>query len=359
MVLVLAVGTLSGCLTDDQFLCVSDDQCSSNGVCEPNQYCSFPDDQCDSGRRYGEQAPSGTSNQCVRPEDRIDTEAEPEAEDGSESSGSSTSASSESGSMETGGAALMSVSVSVQNSGGGRVISSPSGIDCGTACSETFSPPPESGIFLDSVPDPGWNFVRWTGDCAGIGTCEVPMQETASVAVAFSQDPVLSVQKVGNGVGAVLSSPDGIDCDEGCESDASPYVEGTAITLTATPSVGTVFIGWTGAGCTGADNCTVTLNTNTTITAEFELETRTLNISKVGPYATSGSTVSEPEGIDCEPMCTSGSTDFDYGTSVTLTSIPYMTSGYEFSGYGGDCTGMSCTLEMTQDRSVEMTFSAE
>lgn len=52
------------------FDCSSNDQCvsaeGSQGVCEPAGYCGFPDAACtDSGRRYGDAAPEGTSNQCV------------------------------------------------------------------------------------------------------------------------------------------------------------------------------------------------------------------------------------------------------------------------------------------------------
>ncbi len=279
---------------------------------------------------------------------------------GAESTGGETNGAAEGmGGESTGAAAAQSTEVFVQNAGGGRVLSSPSGIDCGTACTNIFSPRPDSGIFLDAVPDPGWNFVRWTGDCFGIGTCEVLEQDQVNVAVAFSQDPVLSVQKVGNGQGLVTSSPDGIDCDAGCGSDASPYVEGTTITLSATPETGTTFVGWSGAGCSGTDNCTVTLTGNTTIEAEFVLEKRDLDLSKVGPYPTSGSALSSPDGIDCPPPCTEENVEFNYGTSVTLSAMPYMTSGYEFSGYAGDCTGLKCTLLMTEDKSVELTFSAE
>lgn len=344
-------------------MCQTDQDCSASGICETNDRCSFPDEMCESGRRYGEYAPSTTANQCVPPGVSLDTDgagatsSSGEASTGSESTGAGEESSGTP--ADGGGAAADSTEVFVQNPGGGRVLSSPAGIDCGTACTDTFSPRPASGIFLDAVADPGWNFVRWTGDCIGIGTCEVVMQDVVHVAVAFSEDPVLSVQKVGNGQGRVTSSPDGIDCDAGCDSDASPYVEGTPITLSATPEFGTTFVGWSGAGCSGTDNCTVTLSTNTTIEAEFVLEKRDLDLSKIGPYPTSGSALSMPEGIDCLPPCTSEIAEFDYGTSVSLSATPYMTSGYEFSGYGGDCSGLKCTLLMDEDKSVELTFSAE
>jgi hypothetical protein len=352
---------LAGCDGQTEFLCQSNADCSDQGICEANQRCSFPDEMCESGRRYGEYAPSQSANQCVPPGESLETDGSSpsSASDAGTSGAESTGIDPSGGGESTGAAAAQSTEVTVTKEGGGRVLSSPTGIDCGETCTYTWSPRPEPGIFLDAVADDGWNFVRWTGDCFGIGRCEVLMQDQVQVAVAFSQDPVLGVQKIGNGQGRIVSSPDGIDCDADCGSDASPYVEGTTITLSATPEVGTIFVGWSGAGCTGTDNCTVTLNGNTTIEAEFILEKRTLDLDKTGPYATSGSALSMPEGIDCEPECTTSSAEFDYGTSVTLAATPYMTSGYEFSGFGGDCTGLSCTLEMTENKSVELTFSPE
>ncbi len=359
VVLWVALGALAGCESETEFLCQSDQDCSAEGICEANERCSFPDEMCESGRRYGEYAPSTSANQCVPPGTSLETDG-PSATSSDEegSTGAQSTGADSIGGGSTGGP-VESTTVVVTNDGGGRVLSSPAGIDCGETCTHVFSPRPAPGIFLDAAPDEGWNFVRWTGDCFGIGRCEVLMEDQVQVAVAFSQDPVLGVQKVGNGMGRVRSSPDGIDCEAGCDSDASPYVRGTTITLTATPETGTIFVGWSGAGCSGTDNCTVTLEGNTTIEAEFILEKRTLDISKIGPYATSGSALSMPDGIDCEPECTSEAVEFDYGTSVSLAATPYMTSGYEFSGYGGDCTGQSCTLSMTENKSVELTFSAE
>jgi hypothetical protein len=49
------------------------------------------------------------------------------------------------------------------------------------------------------------------------------------------------------------------------------YMQGSTITLTATPAAGSLFIGWTGGGCSGTGTCTVTMNGNTTVTAQFDI----------------------------------------------------------------------------------------
>ncbi|MCX4244340.1 hypothetical protein [Paraliomyxa miuraensis] len=50
------------------FACASDDECQSGaatGVCQGNGYCSFPDEDCPSGQRFGDAAPAGVANACV------------------------------------------------------------------------------------------------------------------------------------------------------------------------------------------------------------------------------------------------------------------------------------------------------
>jgi hypothetical protein len=54
------------------FSCTEDAQCRDGtalGVCEASGYCSFVDDTCESGRRYGSLAPQGFAEVCVQPVD--------------------------------------------------------------------------------------------------------------------------------------------------------------------------------------------------------------------------------------------------------------------------------------------------
>jgi hypothetical protein len=57
----------TGCLKAAAFPCTSNEQCTKNGAlgtCESVGFCSFPDGECASGRRFG--SLSGTfANQCV------------------------------------------------------------------------------------------------------------------------------------------------------------------------------------------------------------------------------------------------------------------------------------------------------
>jgi hypothetical protein len=78
----------------------------------------------------------------------------------------------------------------------------------------------------------------------------------------------LTVFKGGTGAGTVTSVPAGINCGATC---AFNYANGTPVTLTATPSPGSTFAGWSGAGCSGTATCTVTMNAAQAVSATFTM----------------------------------------------------------------------------------------
>jgi secreted trypsin-like serine protease len=59
-----------------------------------------------------------------------------------------------------------------------------------------------------------------------------------------------------------------IDCGERCSAG---FVEGTSVTLTATPAGGSSFAGWSGACSGSASTCTVTMSAARNVTANFTL----------------------------------------------------------------------------------------
>ena len=76
---------------------------------------------------------------------------------------------------------------------------------------------------------------------------------------------VLSVAKNGTGTGYV-GGDGGIDCGPAC---AATFFQGTSVKLLAVPDDGSTFTGWTGGGCSAADTCAVTLDSDTQVTATF------------------------------------------------------------------------------------------
>ena len=77
--------------------------------------------------------------------------------------------------------------LAVDKTGNGRILSTPAGIDCGTACSADFTT--GSTVTLVADPDPGWTFAGWTGACSGTGPCTVTMTAARSVGGDFLPPP--------------------------------------------------------------------------------------------------------------------------------------------------------------------------
>jgi Divergent InlB B-repeat domain len=75
----------------------------------------------------------------------------------------------------------------------------------------------------------------------------------------------LSVGKTGSGSGVVTSSPAGIDCGVACNGS---YAAGAVVTLSATPTTGSRFNGWSG-DCSGTGTCTLTVSAARSVNADF------------------------------------------------------------------------------------------
>src|SRR5262249_45262333 len=73
--------------------------------------------------------------------------------------------------------------VTVTNAGGGRVTSSPAGIDCGTICTFAFARTP---VTLTATPDGNHTFGGWSGACTGTGTCSLSLTRARSVTATFN-----------------------------------------------------------------------------------------------------------------------------------------------------------------------------
>lgn len=94
----------TGCRTDP-FACDADGQCLDGddmGACEPNGYCSFDDDACPSGRRYGHLAGGGLAERCVVDDDPTSTSSASTTTSTSISTSTSTTSTSVADSSTTG-----------------------------------------------------------------------------------------------------------------------------------------------------------------------------------------------------------------------------------------------------------------
>ena len=240
------------------------------------------------------------------------------------------------------------LSVSLTGAGTGTITSSPGGIHCGTDCSEPYNP--NTVVMLTATPSATSVFAGWSGACSGSANpCSVTMDTAKSVTATFTLKPLLTVANSGSGNGTVTSNPAGINCGIDCSEF---YDTNTVVTLTATPSVISLFSGWSGA-CSGSVNpCSVTMDAAKSVTANFTIPQLTVAKSGSG----SGTVTSTPGGIDCGVSC---SGFFGANTVVTLTATPSAMSS--FSGWSGACSGSSsfCNVTMNASKSVTANFTLQ
>ena len=71
----------------------------------------------------------------------------------------------------------------VSKTGSGTVTSSPSGINCGTDCSESYVV--GTPVTLSATPGTGWAFAGWGGACSDTGGCSVTMDMDKRVTAQF------------------------------------------------------------------------------------------------------------------------------------------------------------------------------
>ena len=116
------------------------------------------------------------------------------------------------------------------------------------------------------------------------------------------------------------------------------FSQGTQVSITATPNSGYTFNGWSNGSTTNP--LTVSVNSNTTITANFILATNTYTLSVT---AGDGGSVSSEGG------------EYNEGTQVTVIATP--NDGYEFAGWSDGESNATRTIILNSDTNISASFS--
>jgi hypothetical protein len=124
------------------------------------------------------------------------------------------------------------------------------------------------------------------------------------------------------------------------------YNEGEIVPITATANPGYTFSSWSGA-CVGSGACSVTMDADKTVTANFAINTYTLTYT-----AGTGGTITAPA---------TSPTTHDQGAVVTITAVP--NTGYHFVNWTGDVgtvanvNAASTTITMNGNYAITANFA--
>ena len=122
------------------------------------------------------------------------------------------------------------------------------------------------------------------------------------------------------------------------------FSKGTTITVTATPESEYVFSGWSNGSL--ENPITIEINSNLTLTANFEKRKYPLTINIEG------------EGTISEEIINTGkTTDYDSGTTVRLTANP--SEGWLFSSWGEgiDSDELAIDILIDEPKEINVIFS--
>ena len=137
------------------------------------------------------------------------------------------------------------------------------------SCSElsgTLAPKSSCSIYVDFKPSTPNNEPAELVVTDNSGGVSGAQQIVNLIGLTSAGDPeTLTVTFAGAGSGTVTDTSAEINCTSTCLGSYSP---GTVVTLTATPSAGSTFLGWSGA-CSGTSTCVVTMNSAESVTATF------------------------------------------------------------------------------------------
>lgn len=229
----------------------------------------------------------------------------------------------------------------------------------GPSCEGTYEEGAE--VTLTETPQAGNLFAGWgTPQCdeSTATTCVIAIGSgDEAVAASFEaepEEPGLPLKVSVQGPGTVSSDTGLISCPPFCEDE---YVEGTKVTLTASPSPGSLFGAWKHCDSGGVNgrSCTVTMSKAKEVQALF-LTAHTLTLTKAegsgpGKLSSYGGTV-------CLYACTEAAATIKEGTAIAVKATP--AKHFHLSSWGGDCSGTGgCELAMGEDHEVSALFEAD
>ncbi len=225
----------------------------------------------------------------------------------------------------------------------------------------TLTAPPTAG---------GNNFSTWAGcDTFSGNVCTVTMNVDRSVIANYTSAPppthTLTVASTNPASGVTVGvSPAGNGGQTGGSTQfVLTYNNGTMVTLTAPVSAGgNNFSSWTGCNTVAATTCSVTLNSDRLVTANYISPNpgpHTLQVASTNPAGGAVISVNPADNAGKTNGTTQFTLIYNNGVTVTLTAAA-TAGGHNFSSWTGcdSVSGIACTVTINSDRAVSANYGA-
>ena len=185
-------------------------------------------------------------------------------------------------------------------------------------------------VQVTATPDSGYSFGQFSGALTGSTNPQtLTLNTNSTVTATFVQGTSCTLSTSVTGSGSITVSPSG-----------TVFTCGTQLTITAVPATYFSLTGFGGALSGTTNPQTLTLNANSTVSADFAQTSYPINITTVGP----GSVAANP---------TDTGNGYAPGTLVQLTATP--NSGAFFTGFSGDLTGATNPQSLTVNATSNVT----
>lgn len=185
-------------------------------------------------------------------------------------------------------------------------------------------------VTLTATADSGWFFTGWSGDASGTDNpLALLVDDNKTITATFEPGFNLTVALSDPAAGSVTKAPEKLG-----------YATNEEVTVTAIPTVGWEFVGWSGDANGNENPLVVTMTADKSLTALFAQEEYTLTLN-----------VSDPAGGTVVP--TPLQATYTYSTAVTVVATA--NPGWTFAGWSGDATGTENPLLITMDGDKTLT----
>ena len=245
------------------------------------------------------------------------------------------------------------ITLSVKANGPGIVTDSGLNLECQqTDCSFQIVKGSNVNFTASPLDNKKYEFIGWQGLCSGGGSCIRTLDSNASLTAMFNSVPKQTINIHVSEGGSVLDTALNIACNQNNTCNTDLDID-TQVNLKAQAKAGYVFDHWENA-CSGiADNCSILMDAEKTVSAVFSTlpkQTLTIIVSDGGSVTDTVLKIACTQGNTCN-------TNLEPDTSVNLKA--HANKGYKFDHWENACSGNTdnCSVLMDAGKTVSAVFS--